>query len=436
MSINPVAPRLQVSTTNRQITAHAGAILVRETAAAVGLSTAVDQNLHLKKRRRGLSESQAVSGMAEAVAMGAECLDDLAVAGTDQVQLKLRGHQVINPRTAGVFLRRFTLGHIRQFDRALQAVHRRAIDLLEPVETLTLDFDSSYVKSFSSRRQGADQTYLKRYALHPLFCFVSGLDICLNAKLRKGSSHTARGIDQFIDQSLNRTPAGVRLRARFDSGFYSERLLAHLQKRGVTFLCGVPLNARIKEQVALVGEESWQPCLDKDEGEVAEFGYRMASSKIFRRYIVKRIERRPGEQLDLETGSYNYWVCVTNEHHADPPTLESEHRHKAQVEGGIRELKQNLGLHVWRKHGFYANWAWLLIVVTAHNLLRWTELLGQLGSDSRLRAKRLRYRYLNVAGLLVRSGRRTILKLSAHYPLANNFSRALLTIRALHVPSG
>jgi hypothetical protein len=91
---------------------------------------------------------------------------------------------------------------------------------------------------------------------------------------------------------------------------------------------------------------------------------------------------------------------------------------------------------VWRTHRFYANWAWLLIVVTAHNLLRWTELLGQLGSDSRLRAKRLRYRYLNVAGLLVRSGRRTILKLSAHYPLANNFTGTLLTIRALHVPSG
>lgn len=410
--------------------------MVRETAAAVGLGQAVDQHLHLKKRRRGLNESQAVSGMAEAVAMGAECLDDLDVARADQLQRSLRGHEVINPKTAGVFLRRFTLGHIRQFDKALEQVHRRAFDLLEPSETLTLDFDSSYVKSYSSRRQGADPTYLKRYALHPLFCFVSGLDICLNAKLRKGSSHTARGIDQFINQSLKRVPVGVRIRARFDSGFFSERLLRHLQRQGITYLCGVPLNARIKDQITLIGEDCWQPCPDKDEGEVAEFGYRMASSKIFRRYIVKRIERRPGEQLELETGSYNYWVHVTNDHHADPVTLESEHRHKAQVEGGIRELKQNLGLHVWRKHRFYANWAWLLIVVTAHNLLRWTELLGKLGPDARLRAKRLRYRYLNVAGLLVSSGRRKILKLSADYPLLSNFVTALAAIRSLGVPSG
>ena len=91
---------------------------------------------------------------------------------------------------------------------------------------------------------------------------------------------------------------------------------------------------------------------------------------------------------------------------------------------------------MWRKHRFYANWAWLLIVVTGHNLLRWTELLGQLGADARLRAKRLRYRYLNVAGLLVSSGRRTILKLSAAYPFANNFTKALVTIPALAPPSG
>lgn len=155
MSINPAAARLQVSTTNRQITAQAGAILVYGPPLPSDCRQLSTNHLHLKKRRRGLSESQAVSGMAEAIAMGAECLDDLAAAGADQVQLKLRGHQVINPKTAGVFLRRFTLGHIRQFDRALQAVHLRAFDLLEPSESLTLDFDTSYVKSYSSRREGA-----------------------------------------------------------------------------------------------------------------------------------------------------------------------------------------------------------------------------------------------------------------------------------------
>jgi len=436
VSINPATARFQVSTTNRNITAQAGAVLVRQTAAVVGVADAVSQDLHLKKRNRGLSEAETILGMVEAVAMGADCLDDLVNARGDGAQQMLRGYQVVHPKTAGVFLRRFTLGHIRQLDKALEKVHLRAFSLLGITDKLTLDFDSSYVKSYSSRREGADPTYLKRYALHPLFCFVSGLDICLNAKLRRGSSNSARGIDQFINQTLRRIPKGVAVRARFDSGFHSDLLLTHLQQRQVTYLCGVPLNSRIKGEIAHISEDSWQPCLDKDEGQVAEFGYRMACSKTFRRYIVKRIERRPGEQLELETGDYNYWVCVTNDHHADPATLEAEHRHKAQVEGGIRELKQNLGLHVWRKHRFYANWAWLLIVVTANNLLCWTELLGQLGVDTDLRAKRLRYRYLNVAGMVVCTGRRLVLKLRADYPYLARFTAALAALRSLPAPGG
>jgi hypothetical protein len=56
-------------------------------------------------------------------------------------------------------------------------------------------------------------------------------------------------------------------------------------------------------------------------------------------------------------------------------------------------------------------------VVTALNLTRWSQLLGSLDEDGDMRAKRLRYRYLNVPCMLVRSGRRLVLKLQRDYPL-------------------
>lgn len=435
MSIPRASQPFVISTTNRQITAQAGAVLIRETARAVGLGEAIGEHVHLKKRLRGFSEAQTILAMSEAIAIGASCLDDLVIARSDEVQETLRGFGVPASQTAGTFLRRFTLGHIRQFEKALHQVHRQAFAHLDTGATITLDFDSSYIKSYSSRRQGSDATYLKRYALHPLFCFVSELDVCLNAKLRRGKSHTAKGIDSFVDQSLRMAPEGVAVRARFDCGFYSDRLLAHLEKRKATYLCGVPLNSRIKGEIRHISDQAWQPCVDKEEGEVAEFGYRAASSKIFRRYVVKRIERRPGEQLDIETGGYNYWVSVTNDHLAEPAMLEREHRQKAQVEGGIRELKQNLGMHVLRKHCFYANWAWLLILVTAHNLHCWTQLMGEFAGDADLRSKRLRYRYLNVPGLLVSSGRRLSLKLRADYPLLAVFTASLAKLRLLPSPA-
>src|SRR6266540_4309492 len=406
VSVQREPGRFEVATTNREITAHAGALLLRQAAQTVGLARSIGAHLRLKRRARGLSEAQFVLGMAEAVGLGADCLDDLAVARADTVQTTLRGFAVPAPQTAGSFLRRFTLGHIRQLDKALREVHRRAFELLGvgKGDRLTLDFDSTYIRSYSSRRQGADPTWTKRYTLHPLLCFVAGFGTCLHATLRRGKANTSRGILQFIEECLRRVPSGAKVRARFDSGFYSKDTLAALEAKGITYLVGVPHNPRLTQVIRQIPDEGYTPCT--------------------------------GEQAELETAGYRYWVLVTNDHVTDATALESEHRHKALVESGVRELKENFGLSVLRKHGFMANWAWLLIVATGLNLCRWTQLLGELGSDGDLRAKRLRYRYLAVPALLVRSGRRLVLKLHRSYAFLGWFVAALVRLRALPAPAG
>lgn len=438
MSINRSARGFSVSTTDRSLTSHAGAVLLRAAADAVGLGGSIARHLHLKKRARGLTEAESILAMAEAVALGATCLDDLAVARSDHAQEELRGFTVPAPQTAGSFLRRFTLGHIRQLDKALRAVHQRAFKLLGVAggDVVTLDFDSTYIRSYSARREGADPTWTKRYTLHPLLCFVAGFQTCLHAKLRRGKAATSRGIASFVVECLKRLPRGVRVRARFDSGFYSSELFVDLEQRGITYLCGVPLLPRLTSVIRQIPDTCWTPCVDKEQGEVAEFGYRMAHEKVFRRYVVKRIPVGVGEQLDIESAGYHHWVHVTNDHLTDAATLESEHRHKAKVESGMRELKENFGLDVLRKHGFMANWAWLLVVTIGLNLTRWSQLLGQLGSEGDLRAKRLRYRYLNVPAVLVRSGRRLVLKLPRGYPLLGHFLAAFARLRSLPGPAG
>src|SRR5438132_4972259 len=79
VSVQRESVRVEVATTDREITAHAGAVLLRQAAKTVGLTAAIGSHLHLKKRARGLTEAQFVLAMSEAVALGADCLDDLAV---------------------------------------------------------------------------------------------------------------------------------------------------------------------------------------------------------------------------------------------------------------------------------------------------------------------------------------------------------------------
>ncbi len=201
----------------------------------------------------------------------------------------------------------------------------------------------------------------------------------------------------------------------------------------MTYLCGAPLSAPIVEAASRIADEYWASCGD-DGAQVSEFGYRLRDGGPFRRYVVKRIQIPPGKQASLWEGGYRYWVFVTNDHLSDAAVLEAEHRQKAVVETGMAELKSNFGLHAFRKHGFMANWAWLLVVCLGHNLCCWTQHLGALGGGRRngeLRAKRLRYRYLHVPAMLVRSGRRLTLRLPAGHPFLKGLVAALDRLRRL-----
>jgi hypothetical protein len=421
---------VRVETTDRAITGFGGAELLREAARAVGLAKALDDWVSVKKRARGLSDRQFVMGLAESIALGATCLDDLAVNRADVAQGELRGFEVPAPQTAGTWLRRFTLGHVRQLDKALAAAQRNAY-AAAGVEQVTLDFDSTYVFSRSRRRQGADRTWKKGYALHPMLCFDAETGAAVHARLRRGRASASKGISTFVTESLRAVPEGVVMRARFDSGFYSGPLFSQLERGGVTFLCGAPNSAPLIQAATEIADEYWVSCSGK-EGQVAEFGFRHRSGGPFRRYIVKRVEIPPGVQASLWEGGYRYWIFATNDHHGAATALEAEFRQKATVETGMAELKSNFGLHAFRKHGFMANWAWLLLVCLGHNLCCWTQHLGRLGAgrdDGELRAKRLRYRYLHIPALLVCSGRRLILRLRRDYPYLRRFLAALDRLR-------
>jgi Transposase DDE domain group 1 len=109
--------------------------------------------------------------------------------------------------------------------------------------------------------------------------------------------------------------------------------------------------------------------------------------------------------------------------------VDQEHRQHAQVELVIRDLKDQALAHFPSGH-FSANSAWTVIACLAHNLARWTALLGL--SDPTPRAARtLRRRLFALPGRLTRTARRWTLHLPARWPWQTDFIEALTRIRAL-----
>jgi hypothetical protein len=84
---------------------------------------------------------------------------------------------------------------------------------------------------------------------------------------------------------------------------------------------------------------------------------------------------------------------------------------------------------------FALNCAWLELALTGINLLSWTRVLLLGGENALAEPKRLRYRLRHVAARLVRTARRTYLRLAQRWPgvadLATAYRRLDLLPRPL-----
>jgi hypothetical protein len=147
------------------------------------------------------------------------------------------------------------------------------------------------------------------------------------------------------------------------------------------------------------------------------------------RLIVRRVRTLDRQQQLFAT--FKHFAFISNR--SEPLELvEREHREHATIELVIRELKDQALRH-FPSGRFNANAAWTVIACLAHNLLRWSELLG-LPEQRPRRARTIRRRLLSLPGRLTRSARRFTLHLPARWPWQSDYLAALARIRALPAP--
>jgi hypothetical protein len=98
-----------------------------------------------------------------------------------------RGRKDIpDPTTAGDFCRRFTLGHILQFNRALAEIHRRVHGLRPKITPWTIDTDAKAHEVFGKQKERAARNCNGIYSLQVMYSFVNEAEKMLPSELRPG----------------------------------------------------------------------------------------------------------------------------------------------------------------------------------------------------------------------------------------------------------
>ncbi len=423
--------RLAVTFDEPNLVANAGLVLVATLAKRLGLERLCNAAIDLSGRVGGFRPGRKILTLVHAMVAGATHIDhaDMLRAGSTASVLE---HRVMAPSTLGTFLRSFTFGHVRQFE----AVIGRAIASAWALgagpgdERLVVDVDSTIDEVHGKKKHGAAFGYTKKLGYHTILASRADTGEILHARLRKGSANTQRGAKRFIEElvaRLRRAGATGQMVMRFDSGFWSNETIATLGRLGVSYTMAVRTKVKtLAKAIAVIDEAAWVEIAYPEGGEaqVAETTYKG------RRLVVRRT-RLTGAQAELWP-NWRHFAFLTD---LAGPAVEVDafHREHAVVELSIDDLKEGAGMEHCPSGSFSANGAWLCCAVLAHNLMRWTAVLGELVEDdeSLVVARTLRTRYIAVPARLVNHSGRPTLRMPERWPWAVKFTKALFNLRAV-----
>jgi hypothetical protein len=462
-------PWLSVIIGGESLVSHAGGSLLVGTAGVAGLSGELSRRLGPWRRPLAIHDpGKIVLDLAVAVALGGDCAADIAVA---RAQPGVFGLVASDPTVS-----RLVATLARDVEAALGAIGSARAAARERVwgwagapvadGRVVIDLDATLVTAHSEK-ESATRTWKKTFGFHPLLAYADhgegGTGEPLAGLLRPGNagSNTATDHIEVFDAALAQLPAHLRepdqrgeraVLVRTDAAGATHTFTHHLAAAGVEFSVGAYLHHfDIHHVLTQLPEQAWTPAYQVHKPRAGQQGpviepregawvaeatglVDLTAWPAGTRLILRRERPHPGAQLRItDVDGHRIVGMLTNTQGGQLPDLELRHRRHARVEDRIRNAKDT-GVRNLPFHNLAQNRVWLAITALAQDLLAWTQRLTLTGPAASYEPKRLRLRILAVAGRLIRTGRRQLLKIDPAWPWASEITHAHARLAAFAAP--
>jgi len=419
-----------------------------------------------------VSPGELVVSLAECQLVGGSFFEHVEDVRADRAGARLRAvAQTPSAPAALQHAKRFRRCHVQRIERAMARAGQRLDKALgrDPAEPVTIDLDATQVTVYGRRKRGAARSRhgMMSYAPHVAFWAQRGR--ALTSELVGGNREklSASECARIARRAIALLASGHGpVTLRIDSAYYAVELLAALRQQRARFTVSAPRNQAIWKALAQIPEDAWTDAIEMPGAQVAESTYMPAGWRHEPlRLIVRRVafsaeriadgsltaRRRTTihpDQLQLalhgEVASvFGYSFILTDIGHQPTVWIEHFHRHRAQIEERLKEAKLGQALRHLPSADEHANRVWLTCALLALNLTALCcELCpaagasGKAPDDAPLRraAHTLRRILFNVPARIIRSARRTILRLPEGFRHAGVFQATLDAVYALPPP--
>ncbi len=470
--------RIVVRADDPSLTGHGGLAVIGDLESRLGLIAEIDAQLALehraraiKVRRRGATAGGLVMSLAECQLVGGAFFEHLGELRADEAGAVLRAvAEVPSPATALQLAKRFRRVHCQRVERAMSTAGQALDRALgrDVGEAVTVDLDATQITVYGRKKHGAARcrTGQMSYAPHLAFWAQRGRALC--AELVGGNQERLTGGEyaRIASRALALLPAGHgQVTMRIDSAYYAIELLERLREERTRFTVSVPRSQAMWAALERIPESAWEDALEMPGAQVAETTYRPGGWKheplrlIVRRvpFSAEQITHLKGSRrlatlhpkqlamaLDGQLSSlYGYSFILSDIYHQPTAWIEHFHRHRAQIEERLKDIKLGQALRHLPSGDINANRVWLTAAMLAINLTAYCCELSPAASASgqalprtplRRHAATLRRILFNVPARVIRTGRQLILRLPAGYQHADILQKTLDAVYALPPP--
>jgi hypothetical protein len=410
----------------RNLTSNAGLLLLFEHARRNGIFDLIDHDLVFENQSTNKIKMNHIKTMLCGNFVGIDKLERLKLLQSDPLVNEF-DISIKEPETVSRFLGNFSYKTTHMLREINFKVFRKLLRRRKH-SSITIDIDSSVV-NVEGHQEGTAKGYNPKKPGNPCyniqFAFCDEIKAYLTGYVRSGDTYTANGAVGMIKEIMaHLEEMDLEVTLRMDSGFFDEDILETLEALGCRYVIKGKAYPTLVAQVTdpdivfVAGEEGQ---------ETIEIVTSLNTWKKNRRFVVSRVlkDEKDRAQLSfLEGDEYEYFFYATNTE-LSPDEVVDFYQKRGNSENYIKEAKYDMAVGQLLLKSFWSNEAIFQLMMLAYNLFLLFKLDSLKATEYRQQIKTFRLKYIFLAGKIIRTARRVVMKLSDRYPYREIYEHSL-----------
>ena len=297
----------------------------------------------------------------------------------------------------------------------LQDLNQPMIDKVRLASNTTemiFDLDSTHSDTYGKQEKTDYNAHYQTNGYHPLVSFDGLTGDFLKAELRSGNVNRSTGIGAFVEplfEHYNQVVPVSNILVRGDSGFATPELYDLCEAYDSFFVIRLKANRNLSKLaegfIQIDDNHPW----NKKEVVYSSTSYQAKSWSKERRVCIK--STREADEL-----LFRHEYIITNySNNVSAETVYRTYCKRGTMENFIKEAKNGFYFVKTDSPSFLENHARMMISLLAYNIVNFMRTLCFTNGSASMQVDTIRLRLFKVAGKLIRTGRRLLLKLSSYH---------------------